>query len=266
MSKRGREKLRIVFKLEGARDAEEIQIGPNRLGQIYATDGFSDLEALRMIVGIMQNLGMAMEFNDHGNKISVESYLKQVERQGKWSRAVEAQGLSFRFGRIVALGQSFISIEEVIAGSAVSWEAWVKPFLAVDRFVQAWVSDVQYDYWQNAKDPLEYDAAGRSYSHLPTKSNGLPPPLEQMEIDTSNNPGRWSLQFGYVEAVGSVMWLGKSFWLIVGESHRDALLSARWLDAQPIGNGVIQVITAEHCFCDITSEVTQNKLRAILYG
>jgi hypothetical protein len=266
MSGHRREKLSMVFKLDCERDAEEIQIGENRLGRSVVAGGINDIQALQMIVRIMQQFGMAMEFNDQGKKITVDSYLKQVEQQGKWSRAIEAGRLSFRFGRVPELKHSFISIEEVNAGSAVSWVDWVNPFLVDDSFVQAWVSDVEYDYWQNAKDPLEYEAAGRSYTHLPTKSNGLAPPLEQIEIDTSNNPGRWSLQSGYVEAVGSVMWLGKSFWQSVGENRKDALLSASWLDAQPIANGVIQVIASEHCFCDKATEVTQDNLRAILYG
>ncbi len=266
MSECRREKLSIVFKLDCERDIEEVQVGTNKLGRFVAAGGINDIQALQIIVGIMQQFGMAMEFNDQGKKTSVESYLKHVEQQGKWSRTIEAGGLSFRFGRVPALKHSFISMEEIKAGSAVSWVDWVKPFLLEDSFVQAWVSDVEYDYWQNAKDPLEYEAAGRSYTHLPTKSNGLPPPLEQIEIDTSHNPGRWSLQLGYVDAISSTMWLGKLFWQSVGENRKDALLSASWLDVQSITDGVIQVVASEHCFCDKATEVIQNNLRAILYG
>jgi hypothetical protein len=265
MSGHRRERLDIAFELDGG-DTEEIQIGANRLGRIVRANGISDIQALRMIVGAMQQFDMTMEFSDQGKQISVESYLKQVEKQGKWSRAVEAGGLSIRFGRVPALKHGFISIEEMNAGSVVSWVDWVKPFLAVDSFVQAWVSDVEYDHWQNAKDPLQYEAAGRSYAHLPTKSNGLPPPLEQIEIDTSNNPGRWSLQSGYIEAIGSIMWLGAPFWKYVGENCKAALFSASWLDVQPVGNAVTQVIASEHCFCDGTTEDIQRKLRSVLYG
>jgi hypothetical protein len=190
--------------------------------------------------------------------------LKHVEKQGKWSRVVEAGGLSFRFGHVPALKHSFVIIEEINAGSAVSWESWVKPFFAEESFIQAWVSDVEYDHWQNAKDPLEYEAAGRSYRHLPTKLNGLPPPLEQLEIDTSKNPGRWSLQSGYIEAIGSTMWLGALFWKHVGENRKDALLSASWLEV--VENGITQVVSSAHCFFDVTTEDIQRKLRSVLYG
>lgn len=262
------EKLKIVFDIEVEPSAEESQIGPVVLGQVVQVSGINDTQALRMIIGLIQQFGMAMEFkeNGKGKSIPVKSYLKHVEKQGKWSRPVEAGGLSFRFGRVPALKHSFISIEEVNVGSAVSWADWVKPFLVVDGFVQAWISDVDYDYWQNVKDPLQYQAVGRSYSYLPMKSNGLPPPLEQLEIDTSHNPGRWALQSGYVEAIGATMWLGTPFWECVGENHKDAVLSANWLKVHSVGNGIIQVIASDHCFCDEVTKDKQINLRTALYG
>jgi hypothetical protein len=268
MNSKRYEKLKIVFDIEVEPSAEEYQLGRVVLGQFVQVSGLTDIHALRTIIGIMRQFDLPTEFkeNGKGKTISVSSYLKHVEKQGKWSRPVEAGGLSFHFGRMPALKQAFISIEDVNANSTVSWADWVKPFLAEDSFVQAWVSDVEYDYWQNAKDLLEYEAVGRSYSHLPTKSNGLPAPLEQIEIDTSNNPGRWSLHSGYLEAIGSTMWLGDSFWQRVGENRKETLLSAGWLIVQSVEKDVIQVIASEHCFCDETTEVIQNNLRAILYG
>ena len=129
----------------------------------------------------------------------------------------EAGGLLFLVGRIPAMRQGFVLIEEKIPGAAHSWDSWVSPFLDELGFVQAWVSDVEYDHGQNASDPIEYTAVGRDYSHLPLKSNGLPFPLEQQVIDTSANPGRWTMRIGYIEAIGSTMWLGKNFWNAVGK-------------------------------------------------
>jgi len=268
MNSRRFEKLKIVFDIEVQPNVENYQLGQVVLEQVVQLGGLTDIHALRTVFELMQRLGVPLELKENGmgNPISVESYLKQVEKQGKWSRPIEAGGLRFHFGRMPALKQAFISIEDVSADSTLDWVEWVKPFLADHSFVQAWVSDVEYDYWQNAKDPLEYDAAGRSYSHLPTKSNGLPVPLEQIEIDTSNNSGRWSLQSGYVEAVGSIMWLGQLFWRRVGENRKEALLSSSWLNVQLVGNSVIQVIASDHCFCDETTDVIQNNLRAILYA
>jgi len=265
MTERRREKLHLVFRLDCERDQTELQTDTATLGQLVKVGGIGDVQALRTVIAIMRKFGVT-EFNDQGKKISADSYLKKVEKQGKWSTSVEAGGMSFRFGHVVALKHSFITIEEITAGSTLSWADWVEPFLAVDGFVQAWLSDVDYDYWQNAKDPLQYQALGRSYSNLPMKSNGLPPPLEQVEIDTSSNPGRWVLQSGHVEAIGATMWLGSSFWEIVGENRKDALLSADGFTIRSVGHGVIQVIASEQCFCDEATTDKQNRLRAVLYG
>ena len=265
MKEHRRAKLKVVFKLDCERDPDEIQIGTNTLGQLVKVGGISDSQALRTIIVTMRKFGVT-EFNDHGKQISSDLYLKKIEKQGKWSRSVEAGGMSFRFGHVVALKHSFISIEEVTVGSSVSWANWVEPFLAVDGFVQAWLSDADYDYWQNARDPLQYQAVGRSYSNLPMKSNGLPSPLEQVEIDTSSNPGRWSLQSGHVEAIGATMWLGMPFWEIVGENRKDALLSADGFAVRSVGHDVIQIIASEQCFCDESTKDKQNRLRAVLYG
>lgn len=266
MSARQREKLSIVFRLNWHEAVEELQIGTNKIARHEPTGGISVARALQMIISCMRQSGMPEEFSENGKKFSVESYLQRVEREGKWSRTIEAGGLSFRFGRVPALKQAFISIEEIVVGSTDSWGDWVVPFLEEESFVQAWISDVEYDHWQNAKDPIEYEAAGRTYDHLPTKTNGLPPPLEQLEIDTSHNPGRWSLHPGYVEAVGAKMWLGKLFWGSVDESRRTALLEASWLRTEIVGNGVIHVVAAEQSFCDGRTEDIQNGIRVLLFG
>ncbi|GHU33356.1 hypothetical protein FACS189497_15100 [Betaproteobacteria bacterium] len=265
MSGDRREALEIVFTL-GYESTDEFEIGSTKFSQLVKVKGISATDALRIIISVMRQSGMAMEFkeNGQGKSISADSYLKRVEKRGKLSDIV-AGGLLFRFGQVTALKHSFVRVEEIEAGSAISWENWLNPFLAEDGFTQAWVSDVEYDYWQNAKDPLDYDVAGRSYKHLSMKSNGLPPPVERLEIDTSRNPGRWLLKSGYREAIGSTMWLSDLFWSYVGK-NREKLLSADWLDVQIVDNGVAKIVSSEHCFCDETTEDVQRKLRAILYG
>lgn len=265
MSERRRQKLDVVFELACEQDRDEIKSGTNRLGRSIRVGGISDSHALQIVIDTMGRFGIS-DIYEHGKRSSAKSYLAKIEEQGKWTRAIEAGGLLFRFGHVVALKHSFLSIEEVVAGSAVSWMDWVKPFLAEDRLVQAWISDVEYDYWQNVKDTLQYQAVGRSYSGLPTKSNGLPAPLEQIEIDTSNNPGRRSLRVGYVEAIGSPMWLAPLFWKLVGENKIDLLRSTHEFDVRSIENRIVQVNASENCFCDDTTTHTQNRLRAVLYS
>jgi len=259
-----REKLNIAFYVTC--DYEEEQFGEVRIGQAVRSHGISDIQALRLIVDTMRQFDMEMKFADaDGKQFSVDSFLKRVEKQGRWGGITEAGGLSFSFGGASALNNACIYIEEKKANSAISWDAWVAPFLAIDGFVQAWITDVEYDYWQNAKDPLLYELEGRNYSHLPTKSNGLPPPVERLEIDTSNNPGRWSFQSGFIEAIGSIMWLSPLFWQLVGADCKNTELSASGFNVQHEANSIIKVIAADHCFCNESTESVQRKLRSVLY-
>jgi hypothetical protein len=87
-----------------------------------------------------------------------------------------------------------------------------------------------------------------------------------LEIDISNNPGRWISKSGYREAIGSTMWLSPLFWNQVGINSKEDELSANGFDVQYLDNGVIKVVAAERCFCDETTEEVQRKLRSILYS
>jgi len=156
-------------------------------------------------------------------------------------------------------------VEGCADGSNDAW-AWAEPFTRSEKFRCARLYDHEYEYWQNAHDPLQYTAVGRSYAGLPMKSNGLPFPLEQQIIDTSQNPGRRVLRDGYVEAVGSVMWLGEPFWSLTGAS-KQAVLATDWLQCEPLPDGVLRVqaadapfTTAEGAFGDL-----QDKLRSLLF-
>ena len=255
MTARRRERLDIVVAMNSERVGEEVQVGANRLGRLQQAGGLDDVQALRLIVGVMQ-------VGDTSHQL-LSDHLKNA---GKWSLPLEVEGLRFRFSPVPALGYSLIAIEELVPGSSVSWKRWVEPFLAAEGFAQAWVSDVEYDYWQNAKDPLQYEAAHRSYADLPARSNGLPAPLERLEIDVSRNPGRRVLRSGYVEAVGATMWLGRVFWHHVGDERRRALDHIPWIEVTPMPSGVLCVNVSVRPFSDETTAEVQNKLREAIYG
>jgi hypothetical protein len=66
------------------------------------------------------------------------------------------------------------------------------------------------------------------------------PPLEQMEIDTSANPGRRELRKGLIEAVGCPMWLSSEF-LERTRLSLSELQSQRWLSAERLASGVFKL-------------------------
>ena len=166
-----------------------------------------------------------------------------------------------------ALGYCFLVLEESEGHNNTELEEEIGPILGVEGFIQAWVSDVEYDFWQNATDPLEYECVGRPLSGLPMKSNGLPPPLDQMEIDTSGNPGRNVLRQGYIEAIGSTMWLGNLFWERVGVDRfaSISLLESQEFKVYECGR-LLKVVTSDKVFSDDSTLEKQRALRQILFG
>ena len=99
------------------------------------------------------------------------------------------------------------------------------------------------------------------------KSNGLPPPLDQMEIDTSGNPGRNVLRQGYIEAIGSTMWLGSLFWERTGVDKFASipLLESQGFNVYDCGK-FFKVITSDEVFSDGSNLEKQCTLRRILFG
>jgi hypothetical protein len=130
----------------------------------------------------------------------------------------------------------------------------------------AWIMDSEYDHWQNAQDPLEYTAAGKSHANLPMKSNGLPYPLEHKVIDASGNPGRWTFRDGYIEAVGAVMWLGQPFWQLTGAT-RPEVEKAEWIKISNVAPSVTRLQAADRCFtmAEGPAGELQRRLRTLLF-
>lgn len=145
------------------------------------------------------------------------------------------------------------------------WEDVAMSFAPLLGFRQAFIYDLDYDLWQNMRSIQYYELEGRDYFHLPQRHNNLPPPLDEMIIDTRRNPGRYVFRQGYLEAVGSTMWLGADFWTLVGEHRRDELLTADWADVREVAPGVLRVQVAPEPFCDDSTADLQNRLRAALY-
>lgn len=201
-----------------------------------------------------------------GRGVSLLQFVKEIEGGREWGLPLEVDGISILFGSIPAHRQSFLIVEEELAGAAGDWQDWVEPFLEMGRFVQAFVKNMNFDYWQNAKDPMQYISAGRDFSSLPKTKNNLPPPLERIEIDISSNPGRWFFRHGYVEAVGREMWLSKLFWMLAGRMRDDmALASAGW-NISSLRSGVLKLEVPCEVFSERGDYERQSLLRAAVYG
>ncbi|MDR9805510.1 hypothetical protein [Rhizobium hidalgonense] len=266
MGRTNLEKLKLVFTLAPGSgrttviaEKPRIEVGERRYGALKAID------AMRIILEVLQKLQLNDKFRTDGTAIELKRLLASVEKTDRL-REVETSSLVFSYGAVADCDHCFLKIEETRPGASIDWELWAAPFVVSPHFVQAWVADIEYDKWQNAEDPIIYKAANRDYSSLPMRSNGLPPPVEQMVVDISLNPGRWSLRSGYVEAVGSVMWLSDIFWSYVGIQHKERLSALGPIEIQQVTDKVIRLCVSDSTFTEASPREVQDRLRDALYS
>lgn len=202
---------------------------------------------------------------DSGKQMSLLKAISRLERSHENNFNLTGQGFEFDLSPIRNSSLDRFTINSSTP-SALPWDDWVAHFADNSNFIMAWVGDSEYDHWQNAYDPLQYSAVNKPYTHLPMKSNGQPYPLERTIIDTSANPGRRILRDGYVEVVGTPMWLGAQFWHL---THADQMQveNEPWLRVSRPLPHVTRLQAAEQCF--VTAEngsgELQSKLRSILF-
>jgi hypothetical protein len=167
------------------------------------------------------------------------------------------------FAPLARFGIALVRVEHL--AQATSAQDWIEPFLSVRGFRGARIFDEEYEFWQNAEDLLQYRTRGRRYEHLPLRSNGLPPPLQQTVVDTTKNPGRRVLRAGAVEAIGSEMWLGSEFWAIAGSDDAQ-VKSQAWLRSDDRGDA-LYLKAADKPFDSGEGEsgALQERLRGLLF-
>lgn len=230
---------------------------------VFEADFLKGEKVAKHILGALDVLDSEVEL--YGAPMDVKSAVKMIANANRNAFKLKTSKGEVHFSTVSKYKLQLINIRRNTQ-SVQSWNAIVSSFLQSDRFVQACVSDVDYSFWQNAVDPLQYQVAGRSYSNLPMVSNGLPAPLEQSVVDTSQNPGRRIIKVGYVEMIGHVMWLGNLFWDLVGKPKRSIMLDPGSCEVTEMPNGVVRVVVPEGPFVDVTTEQKQVDLRQLLFG
>ena len=202
----------------------------------------------------------------YGSTYRVEEIASKIAAEKMQYFTVEFDNGYFHFSPLGSYGIALLQIARCIESSD-DVSRWMGVLIALPAFIQGRLYDDEYEFWQNARDPLEYEARSQPYAHLPMRSNGLPPPLEQMEIDTSANPGRRRLQSGFIEAVGSPMWLSREFLKRVDVSESD-LRSQDWLHAELLPSKVWKLSVQEFPFTSSEGEQArlQDKLRDFLFN
>lgn len=238
----------------------------NKLEIVFCLKSISPLKAWELIFDYIDDSFDITELpmSLYGEKISLTSFNQKLRKSTLDNFHLELGKFTIKFSVVTAWEQILVVIEEHASTSTVGLEPIVNAFAEVPGFVQAWITDLEYDYWQNATDPLEFEAVSRSYEGLPMKSNGLPPPLEQMEIDTSLNPGRRIMRVGYVEAVGHKMWFGSLFWSLAQKDVDEVLYVLNNFSCKDM-NGTIQIVGQEKPFNSQSSKSLMDDLRVTIF-
>lgn len=239
-----------------------------------------DQEKLRMIYKYKPKIEYASLW------INLCSILKEEGLLSKKYEIIDKLRTVDQIEVLLSKGESFIIEDEIFSFSCSSpfagklqqliitkktnmqrhWDKWVKKLSEGNIFVYAWRYDTEYIFWQNDTQIDTYQLMGKPYGHLPTRASGMPLPCAQIEIDTSRNPGRNVFKTGYVEAVGSTMWLGEDFFALTG-ANKEAIEASGWLKTSELKPGILKIQAQEACFTQsegIEAEL-QNKMRDLLY-
>lgn len=239
-----KEELRIIYQYESLEECADIWIS---------------------LCSILQQENLLSERYDI-DEIEFQP-INEVEKilRKETNFSINDQRFSFSYGAVWAgkLHQLIIAQQQ---SEKVNWDVWIEKLSNNGLFVNAWKFDNDYIYWQNNKNIESYKWNRKSYEHLPMKPSGDPLPFAQTVIDTSKNPGRNVFRTGYVEAVGSTMWLGDEFFSLTG-ADKDNIISSDWLDASEIKPGIIKIKAQEECFIqsDGKEAELQYKMRDLLY-
>lgn len=241
-------------------------MGTERLEIVFDGGALDDVRALELVFAGLEAVGARHSvFRSHDRVLDRAELEKQVIATKRFPTDLRAENYEFRFGGSQAWKHRFLMVTGEPDHVGV-WDSWVTRAIGMPGFVQSWVSLRDYDYWQNADDPLEYSGSGRSHEHLPLISSGDPPPLDRMIIDTSRNPGRRTIRPGYVEGIGAVMWLSPLFWERVRRARSDAELVAAGWRVTPLADGNIKLDVDMNVFSEQGDSEEQTRLRAAIYG
>lgn len=200
-----------------------------------------------------------------GEEISLSDLERRVMSRGGKGFLVEGHGLEIDRGTVGDNELDFLVIENH-SPKKDWWRHWEEAVVRRDGFVMGWLADHDYQYWQNCEDLERYRAAGRPLEKLSLRSNGLPYPLEAIEVDTSKNPGRRVIRNGYIEAVGAIMWASTLLSKRTGVPL-EQLAHSELAKTVEIGEGVLRLECSKRLFTSDSeaSRQLQDAIRELVF-
>jgi hypothetical protein len=222
---------------------------PQRLEFVCRINQAVANEIIRSLTAILTERGDQGAVSIYGKKLKAGGLASELSKFDGKPVNIESETFKFHLAFVRNFHHILFQIESKFSPDKNWWVCWVDTFIHIDGFVQAWLVDVTYDFWENASDPLECSANGRSCKGQPLKSNGLPPPLESDIVDTSRNPGARILRDGFVEAVGARMWFSEEFLRCIGKDER-WLAEQFWKSFKKLCGGLFSLVSSSKIFSD----------------
>lgn len=198
------------------------------------------------------------KYKVNGLTIKSENIYKYLSNKELRFLELEEPELSFRLHFNGSTGCYFVHMNGT---SKATLDEYVHGYSKLGKFVMGRTYDSDYEMWQNMKDPGLYLNLGG-----PKKDLIIEEINELKLIVTSSNPGREILHKGYVEAVGSTMWLGDAFFELTG-SDKNRIKSTDWLKVSEDDLGILKIVAQEAPFTmDQGKEAEiQNSMRDLLF-
>lgn len=194
--------------------------------------------------------------------ISLEKLDQLVSRSNRWPGTIMSNRGTFRYTELDSNGVAIIICKSIEKLDDV-FEEIIQRQGHMAGLVSARIADENYEFWQNARDISEYEFRGRDHSLLPKKSNRFRPPLDEIIIDTDNNPGLKVFQLGYIETVGRRIYVSKEGALFSKIANASVLTAAGWRVEE--GSRSVLIEVADDVFTEGGSFELQNRLRSAVF-
>ncbi|MBL4614757.1 MAG: hypothetical protein JKY27_07785 [Magnetovibrio sp.] len=198
-------------------------------------------------------------------KLKIDKLCATILRQGEDYFGVEGERLGYDFSEIKYQNYNLLSIKDQLIGQ-VDWSLWVARLAQVQGFIQAFYEDNDYAFWQHEKDINWYETFNHPHDHLRKRKGKGPPPFDKLIIAVEDNPGRYVVRNGFVEAVAAEMWLGPEFWARTG-ADRAEVLACEYLQVEEQDNDVLHLKAGPRSFTEETGPQAeiQHKMRRLLF-
>lgn len=237
-----------------------------KLEIIYKRNEISIEQVIKVFSRYLNNTGLpsTCHVDFCGKKILLGSLLSKYQKSRKAFFNLKTGTVSVRCVQISAYEQILMEILFEAGVADDVYDCIVQLFLDEAIFVQSWLSDADYEKWQNTKDIRLYEIEGKSTRGLTFVEN-TQTTTRPAEIDTSNNLGLRKLEKSYVKAIGSTMWLGPAFWSLA-KADRSTVEAEFHCDMKVLEGDVVRIEVASLPFTESSCKDIQLKLWRFLFN